>query len=496
MKTQTSQNHNPSKLIESLKFQTPKKLQYPHGPLNKNEYTKLLERIIDHLTSSDPLEKSKLSFKHDKNKNITVKIEDSEWNLSEILPKADLTQIKLKPEHLDFYQKTYKNEENLSTLKDRINRADPLQKETLSQLNDAEIIAINRYTGYNYTIMNALCRGQKTTISYEQEIAIPLENLGNNILAIAVASSGLNKLPLIDLPTVCRGERSAERKKFWQQAGDSQDPFEAKGFLSSSTAMSTAENFKGYNDDSAIIIFENIKGLSISAISEFPNEHEYLIPPGTQIRLTGMNADKNIFSAEQTNVLLNKKTTTQEKLDNTFNKNTEKVKDKTLTSLDSNKKDSAVIHDTTTTQEELDNTFNKNIEKVEREFLTSFDSNKADSAVIYDKTAQKILDIMTETKQISEETKNNYHTVKDPQSGLSQSESDKKSIETRKYLKKDIFKYIFAKILSFCGFKGYSQKICANLHKRLKEKIMKTQHTVTELKNKIASNQINQSQQL
>lgn len=95
------------------------------------------------------------------------------------------------------------------------------------------------------------------------------------------------------------------------------------------------------------LILQNVKGKYIAPISEHPREEEYLLPPSTQLKLTGHKVEKmqvfdeatqqfkkkkiHIFTGEGVNVLLDQKENIKENQKNTYAAAKSKTTDTTKT---------------------------------------------------------------------------------------------------------------------------------------------------------------------
>jgi hypothetical protein len=83
---------------------------------------------------------------------------------------------------------------------------------------------------------------------------------------------------------------------------EKQEVEQIQGFTS--TAYKTQKQF-----GSVQVVYKNVQGVNVAALSEFPSEKEYLIPPSTQIKYTGHKVvdGRHVFTAEGTNILLDTK---------------------------------------------------------------------------------------------------------------------------------------------------------------------------------------------
>lgn len=304
-------------------------LEYAFGPLNKSEETRKFEQIMSSVMSdryqesakqydqvrSDPKQVNGKGKYIDQNtptsdpnyeKKVTFSVENNQlWvelhdqnnekvNMSELLKKVNFGHVSLPETDLKKYEDLYENNQKMNgevlskeDFKKRISETDLTQQEYLPKLSHAEMLAINSYSSSNYTEMNGLLRGTK----------IP-NDPAKTLIENAIASQGLNKVPDIELPVVTRyqDEYGLDKMKDMANLGKVD---EVPAFIS--TAF---EGQKGFG--TVQIIYENVRGKSISALSQYPHEQEYLIPPTTQIKFTGHKFEngKHTFTAEGSNVLL------------------------------------------------------------------------------------------------------------------------------------------------------------------------------------------------
>jgi hypothetical protein len=306
-------------------------VQYAYGPLNKSKETRLYEQIIGDIISD-----KKNALKEDpkvfepkiktrvENKNMYVTRNGEEININKLLKNVNLGHVQLPEKSLRDYEFLYENDKDLrSTVPSRnkfeqkISKADIHQQSTLKQLSYAEKIGINIYTGGDYTEMNGILRGSESP-----------QNFDKHLMNIAVASQGLNSLPSIDLPIVSRREGQYGLAKMLEMQKN-HEVEQVKGFLSTATETQT-----GFGE--VQIIYKNVQGVNIAAISTFPKEKEYLVPPSTQIKYTGHKIvdGVNIFTAEGANVLLDKKRTlspterVEKVTDNLIKKSEQKIESK------------------------------------------------------------------------------------------------------------------------------------------------------------------------
>ena len=206
----------------------------------------------------------------------------------------NLNHVKLTDTALQGYETIYENDPELQVdipsredFDERLLQSDIHQRESLGKLSYAEKISINIYTGVDHEEINGILRGLEAP-----------ENFDRYLMDIAVSSQGLNSLPTIELPTISRMQDKFGLDDMISLQ-ENHGVEEAKGFIS--TSYKTLDKFGDVQ-----IIYKNIRGVSIDALSEYPDEREYLIPPSTQVRYTGHKIvnDRHIFTAQGANVLL------------------------------------------------------------------------------------------------------------------------------------------------------------------------------------------------
>ncbi len=114
-----------------------------------------------------------------------------------------------------------------------------------------------------------------------------------------MASVALNAVPSIELPNVTRMEHR-DRLDTMLENAKQQKVVQSNGFTSA------AFKAVGHIFGDVQIVFQNIRGVSVSCISRNPFEEEFLIPPSTQIKYTGHKIidGNHVFTAEGANVLL------------------------------------------------------------------------------------------------------------------------------------------------------------------------------------------------
>ena len=289
------------KLKEKVKHHN-QGFEYAYGPLNKSDETKLFEQIV-----RDIIIDRKNLLNADKTKpKVTTRVQNNimyaihngqEININELLKNVNLNHVNLHENDLRGYEILYTKDSNLkntvpssNNFDERIVQSDIHQQESLSKLSYAEKVAINVYTSSQYDDMNGILRGCNAPQDFDR-----------CLMDIAVASQGLNSLPSIELPTVTRMQGKYDLDKMMKMQKNHEIE-QVQGFLS--TSYETQKHFGDVQ-----IVYENVRGVSIAALSEFPDEKEYLIPPSTQIKYTGYKfiQGRHVFTSEGANVLLDTK---------------------------------------------------------------------------------------------------------------------------------------------------------------------------------------------
>lgn len=264
----------------------------------KNIETELMEKLIKNLLKNfDSVKFIK------KDKRYLAISEGKLYQFSNLLEKTNFNLISLSKKDLDSYQKLLDKgklyeEPQLGmrkpTAKDFI-KADP--KNLCKNLSFAEKEAINIYTGSAYQVMNSLMRGdieEAINSNYLPQFLTKKEQANQTIketlLHIAVAVSGLNKLPDFVPPPgpdgqpqkyLYRGESSLPQsvidKRKWAVLQGGDITFEM-GFISTSFSKPVSGFFSEHSTSG--ILIKNLKGKKITPLSQFGNsEREVLLPP-------------------------------------------------------------------------------------------------------------------------------------------------------------------------------------------------------------------------
>jgi hypothetical protein len=261
-------------------------MQLMNGPLNKSLYTQTLELVTKCLLHAP----QKIVMYTDgidetSKKSLHVGIDNIDIDLSALMKRANFSHIELSQADSDQYLKAhpyYHHQDHDMSNEYRgfdygfyspRNHALPADS---TPLNAGERFAIINYTGSGYQPINALLKDAPQSDYYWGG---SLKTVVANALMLA---SGLNKImPSVDLHAFpsFRGESSptdtqiAQRIELVKQGG---------GIIHEPAYSSTSDDHNVANGfaSKSIIIFDSVYGKSISMLSNFPFESEFLLPPG------------------------------------------------------------------------------------------------------------------------------------------------------------------------------------------------------------------------
>jgi hypothetical protein len=270
------------------------------APQPKSEETQLIENLIKSLLADFD------SVKFIKKDKRYLAIADGKlYQFSTILQRVNFNQIELSASDLDAYHQLLDSGRLFQTPHAYARSGRPSEKDfeeldsenICRTLSFAEKEAINIYTGSFYTAMNSLMRGdidRAIDSQYLPDILTPKAKVNHGIketlLHIAVAVSGLNKLPDYVPPLGPDGEpqkylyraesnlpKKELKKRKWavlQGGGITTE----MGFISTAYKK-PAEGFF-HEDCQAGVMIKNLKGKKITPLSQFGNgEREVLLPP-------------------------------------------------------------------------------------------------------------------------------------------------------------------------------------------------------------------------
>lgn len=263
----------------------------PFGPKVKSQFTYNFETIVEALLRGDP---SHFTLE---NNQYFVEIGKNKFNLSEILAKADLQQLVLNKTHCTQYVKFLSNESRQTPQKpnykgkanERFFRGND-KKGALKNLHFAEMAALNIYTQNYYEQMNAVLRGM---IPFDSNKVDFQKSMKEVMLHIAMASTGLSKCPVKDIKICYRYDGKSLPQSIVQARIDSVNSSESdlKVTVEAGFTSTSKEKPGGGMSGPYRTVFGGLVGKDIAAISYFPEEREFLIPP-TQIKWITYNKDE------------------------------------------------------------------------------------------------------------------------------------------------------------------------------------------------------------
>tara|TARA_R110002110_G_scaffold415609_1_gene651420 strand:+ start:2172 stop:7853 length:5682 start_codon:yes stop_codon:yes gene_type:complete len=274
------------------------------GPLPKNQYTVQLESLVRGLLYGYAFEVYEDKTTH----NITIVMGGQEYHLAKIFENANLNHLNFSDEEKALYAKalndnvgylnfspgdssdpenthlTIATSNDISQLDAQFLATDP----TLNQISQGERLALNIYTTGFYGTANQLLRTGK--------VDLPKDNARYNFLwetlcHSAMAVSGLNGRTNTVPATSFRGELNLPQKIVDQRvkAADKKQAIIECGFVSSSKDKPSS-SFIGFENShkssgnvDVAIVFKDLVGRDIQALSAYPSEREFLMPP-TQIQ--------------------------------------------------------------------------------------------------------------------------------------------------------------------------------------------------------------------
>ncbi len=268
---------------------------------NKTIETELLEQLIKNLLKDFD------SVKFVKKDNRYLAISGGKlYQFSTLLERANFNLISLSKEDIEAYQALLDNNQLLhqpylhtTGHKPSERDFDDLDPDNLCRtISFAEKEAINVYTGNFYRTMNALMRGNiDDAIKYNYLLPDMLspqakanQTIKESLLHIALAVSGLNKLPDYVPPN---GPDGKPAKYLYRAEGYVPDDVLAKrkwavlqggeittemGFISTAFEKPASGFFNEHSQ--AAILIKNLKGKKVTPLSQFGNaEREILLPP-------------------------------------------------------------------------------------------------------------------------------------------------------------------------------------------------------------------------
>lgn len=308
------------------------------GPLNKNAATKDYEDLVGFMLSNKEfipkIENGAL--------NITIKINGVEknYNVSAMIEEVNFTHLTLKENDFNQYLKILvqdpppifcphrlpqpeDNDLDMWGNKQQVSRAVSgednvgildksfLQRDaTLKNMEPAERLALNIYTGEAYHEINSFLRGEILDNSKLQNPQYIKELMS----ITAMANSGLRKIPEkeISTQTLYRRDGKVPDEIFKQYM----DAAENGGTIFTSGFMSTSEKKPAFSPTTTEIcfVFTDARGRRISGLSANPQELEVLLSP-TQLKFNSYTVEKGVYFFNVTPVVELNKTPKQEEAD-------------------------------------------------------------------------------------------------------------------------------------------------------------------------------------
>lgn len=259
------------------------------GPLNKNVHTYRYEQLMHDFLSG---EKYTLEKRDD---NFIVKFgESKEYNVTEILKYANLNHLEISEQDAQSYMAFLATDE-AKYPPHKPNEAKPKVPTKLSSVAEmseydkgvldsnpelasmmqAERMAINIYSTGFYRPANSMLRGGDISEKEIKEL----------ICTTGMAVAGLNKIDEEKPVNTFRAEKDTpdEVLKSRVNAAENGGVTIESGFISSAMDKpDTSFGFKNTSDTNVGVVFQNLVGKNINAMSAFPGEREFLIPP-TQV---------------------------------------------------------------------------------------------------------------------------------------------------------------------------------------------------------------------
>ena len=275
-----------------IKLGTESKEKVPllQGPQQKTVETKIIETLLKSLLTNY----NSVKFVQNGDKYV-AHFKGKTFDLVNTLQKANFNHMSFSNKELA----SYKSLLDTGVLEEQpilngyrptatdFNNADPDGR--YQALSYGEKAAINIYTGSAFIAMNSLLRGNIQSMAGFNPTALN-KNVKENLLHIAIAVHGLNKIPdyvpsgLAGVPPkyVYRSEGEIPEqvlaKRKWSVMQGGQVSWEM-GFISTAHQSPTFLNFGTKQG----ILFKNLKGKYIAPLSRFTGEREVLFPP-TQVQ--------------------------------------------------------------------------------------------------------------------------------------------------------------------------------------------------------------------
>lgn len=265
------------------------------GPLPKNESTILLESLVKGMLYNYPYEVHQDPHTQD----ITIIMGGQEYDLKKIIQNANFNHLSFSDQEKQYYidslaqyagalyHPPFRDGVTVTTASDidiidNIFLAnDPNLKDQLTQ---AERMAINIYTTGFYDNANSLLRSGQIRLDAGQDLH---QAVWETLCHSAMAISGLNQRSTHAPPISFRGEKNLPQAVLDARlkAAEKKQTTMESSFVSTAKERPAAPfipKFDSGNSDIAIV-FKDVLGIDVQALSAFPTEREFLMPP-TQIQ--------------------------------------------------------------------------------------------------------------------------------------------------------------------------------------------------------------------
>jgi hypothetical protein len=268
------------------------------GPLTKVPETYQLEQMARKMMSEEDF---RIELRD--GEDYFVFTDGTRFNWTRIQACADLQQVDLEKSDFALYKSFLDSDPSEARSK-----LDPSQEDTyrrklytspdegLAKLTDVivpnpddaitfeEMQAINIFTSPFFEQMNGLMRDERDRFDYtkgrteknQAELERTLKIIRSAVVHSVMASSGLRKIPEVDIPQTYRGGKagSIDVQRARVRTAAQKGLFEMQGFFSTSIDKAKAAGF----DEGLFYKVTHLRGAYIAPISAYPQEEEYLIP--------------------------------------------------------------------------------------------------------------------------------------------------------------------------------------------------------------------------
>lgn len=298
-------------VFESILSLNQNELGIPHGPLNKNQATKDFETLVEDILLDRENVKVEVITKKEQ-KRFLIRTKSGVFDLNDITSKFDLRVLEISEKARKAYCDYV--DDDMSILTAQIRDVDQLallgeqtmvlnpteqQFRTLDtggdckNLDRAEMLAINIYTGDDFESINQIARGNMNEAPDHEGLLLDI------LTTIAVGNAGLSKLP--DKPLnremfrYDNAKLSEQIVKARIQSANSphNDKMVVKegGFVSTLDKKQKGKDEYGGLNDHRTVVTGIYDGKYIASISYKPEECEYLLPSANFVYLDHKEAD-------------------------------------------------------------------------------------------------------------------------------------------------------------------------------------------------------------